>query len=328
MMDQATTPRRSVRSTKKPLIRKSAVPTSMLNAISRISELNINNTIRMHPAFACQNMNMFLDIYSGEKQAFIPYLVGNPGTGKTYAAERLLDTSLGRIRDIFDSHDGKKEDLKKALSKCVDKGLLGGSFEADKSRELVEYLGDSGALSRMASDMLEVYENAGTREKDTIRPHFSELLFSLKEMAQSKVPREQISRGLEKKISPDVYVLPAAFSALDKISEEMYIISQSGIERKVKHPILKMISDAYNEKISVLIIDEASETVKEKEAARVKNLNPLLDAQVNGKPLFIPISPESIDSETRKDLESFRKAAEKRKAHYESKKDDESAEKM
>ncbi|MCX6773418.1 MAG: hypothetical protein NTY68_00255, partial [Candidatus Micrarchaeota archaeon] len=59
-----------------------------------------------------------------------------------------------------------------------------------------------------------------------------------------------------------------------------------------------------------------------------KNLHPLLDAQVNGVPLFIPISPETIYAETRKDLESFLKAAEKRKAHYEIKKDDESVEKM
>jgi len=325
---EKTAQRRSARAARKSAIRKSAISTGMLNAISRISELNINNTIQMHPAFACQNMNMFLDIYGETKQAFIPYLVGNPGTGKTYAAERLLDASLGRIKAIFDSHDGTKEDFRRALSRCVEKGLLGGSFEAEKSKELINYLGDSGALSKMMTGMLDVYEKAGAREKDTIRPHFSELLFSLKEMAVTKVPREDVSKGLEKRISPDVYVLPAAFSALDKISEEMYIISQSGIERKVKHPIVKMISEAYEGTISVLIIDEASETVKEKEAARVKNLHPLLDAQVNGKPLFIPISSESIDAETRKDLESLRKSAENRKVHCESRKDGEGAEKM
>jgi KaiC/GvpD/RAD55 family RecA-like ATPase len=292
----------------------------MLRVIPRISAFTVNNTIRMHPTFTCDAMCMFLDMAMGEKQPFVPYLVGNPGTGKTFAAEMLLDVALTKMKGVFSSQEGTEKGLKDALAKCMDAGMLESDFRPEKSKTFVEYFKKSDALAEIASAMADAYTYRGkdskplpAAKKEQIKGRFEEMMVSLKAIANSSgKPREEIAKELDRGISTDVYVLPSASSATDIISEEAYVISSSGIERMVKHPIIRMLAEAYEGKISTLIIDEASETLKEKAAARVKNLHPLIDAQVNGKALLVPINPENVDDEGREMLMRLKSAVEKR----------------
>jgi Cdc6-like AAA superfamily ATPase len=286
----------------------------MLDTIPRISTFTVNNTIRMHPAFTCNAMYMFLDIATGEKQPFIPYLVGNPGTGKTFAAEMLLDVALTKTKGVFSSKDGTEKGLKDALAKCIGSGLLEDDFKPEKSRKFIEYFKASNALAEIASSMADVYGSSPSQKKDQIKGMFEGLMTKLKAIANaSGKSREDFAKELERDISTDVYVLPSASSATDIIAEEAYVIpSSGGLERMVRHPLIRLLTDAYSGKISVLIIDEASETLKQKEAGRVKNLHPLIDAQANGKPLFVSINPDNLGEEGMAMLRSFKAAVDQR----------------
>jgi Cdc6-like AAA superfamily ATPase len=285
----------------------------MLRVIPQISTFTVNNTIKMHPAFTCNAMCMFLDMTMGEKQPFVPYLVGNPGTGKTFAAEMLLDVALTKMKGVFSSQEGTEKGITETLAKCVDNGMLESDFRPEKSKAFVKYFGKSNVLAEIASAMADAYAASPPAKMGQIKSRFEEMMISLKAIANaSGKSRDEIAKELDKSISTDVYVLPSASSATDIISEEAYVISSSGIERVVKHPIIRMLAEAYEGKISTLIIDEASETLKEKAAARVKNLHPLIDAQVNGKTLLVSINPENVDEEGRDMLAQLGSAVEKR----------------
>jgi hypothetical protein len=296
------------------LSKKASKYGKMLDVIPSISTFAVNNTIRMHPAFTCNAMCMFLDIAMGEKQPFVPYLVGPPGTGKTFAAEGLLDITLSKLKGVFSSKEGNEKMLKDALSGCVSAGLLESDFSPEKCKTFIEYFKVSNVLSEIAYGMADTYHSSPTQKKGQVKSKFEELMISLKAIANaSGKTRENFAKELEAGISTDVYVLPSASSATDIISEEAYVITYSGsIERMVKHPIITMLKDAYNGKISALIIDEASETLKQKEAGRVKNLHPLIDAQVNGKPLLVSVNPESLDEDGIVMLRDFKDAVENR----------------
>ncbi|MCX6711050.1 MAG: AAA family ATPase, partial [Candidatus Woesearchaeota archaeon] len=196
-------------------------------------------------------------------------LAGNPGTGKTFAAEMLLDIALKKTKGLFSSGGGTEKGLKDALAKCVSAGILDSNFKPEKSKKFIDYFKESAPLIETISAIFEAHAGSPSAQKKSETANsFKKLMTSLKAIANaSGKSRDGFAKELESGISTNVYVLPSASSATDILAEEAYVISSSGIERMVSHPIIQLLTEAYSGKMSMLIIDEASETLKEKESA-------------------------------------------------------------